>query len=91
MLIWPPKDADEVLIYPIDWSGRLGDDTIISASFSVSSGDVVIASAEHDEDTISQATISGGTSGTKAKVLCQIVTGDGQTLQQTATLVVRAR
>lgn len=91
MLVWPAKDPDEVIDYPIDWADRLLGDLIHSASFEVVSGDVTIDSAEHNGKTISQATVSGGVSGTKAKITCEIVTEDGQTLQQTATLLVRDR
>lgn len=91
MLVWPPKDADEQTYYPIDWSDRISDDVISSASFEVTSGDVTVSSAEHDGNKVSRALVSGGTNGTKAKVLCEITTEDGQTLQQTATILIRER
>ena len=91
MLVWPPKDADEIIDYPVDWSDRLGADIISSATFTVVSGDVTISASEHDSDKLSQATISGGTTGTKAKVLCEVDTLNGQQLQQTATILIRAR
>ncbi len=91
MLVWPAKDTDEDLLYAIDWEPRLGVDTISTAVFTVSSGDVTLSGAVHDGGRIAQVLVSGGTSGTKAKVMCEITTEGGQTLQQTATLLVRAR
>jgi hypothetical protein len=90
MLVWPPKDPDEEISYAIDWSLRLGSDAINTASFAVSSGDVTVSDSEYD-GAFSQVNVSGGTAGTKAKVLCSITTEDGQTLQQTATILIRAR
>ena len=91
MLVWLSKDPDEEVLRSIDWVDRLGGDTITSASFDVVSGGVTLSQAEHDDSTISQVLISGGTAETRAKVLCEITTGEGQTLQQTATILVRAR
>jgi hypothetical protein len=91
MLVWPSKDADEEINYAIDWEERIGADYIASASFEVVSGDVTLSSSAHDGASISQVLVSDGTSGTKAKILAEIVTADGQTLQQTATLLIRAR
>lgn len=91
MLVWPAKDPDETVNYPLDWSDRLGGDLISSAEFSVASGDVTLDSGEHDGISMSLVGVSGGTDGTKAKVLCEITTELGQTLQQTATILIRAR
>lgn len=91
MLVWPPKDPDEQAYYALDWSDRISDDSISSATFEVTSGTVEVVSAEHDGNKVSRVLVSDGTVGTKAKILCEIVTEDGQTLQQTATILIRAR
>lgn len=92
MLVWPAKDPDEVVDYQIDWSQRLGGDAISSASFSLTTAaGMTIDDSTHDDDHISQVTLSGGTTGSRGKVLCEIVTVGGQTLQQTATIVIEAR
>ena len=91
MLVWPAKDPDEEITYAIDWEPRIGKDSISAASFSVTSGGVTISDSEHDGHTLSQVNVSGGTAGTRAKVLCSITTEDGQTLQQTATILIRNR
>lgn len=92
MLVWPPKDPDEVLDYGVDWSERLNGDTISTASFTLTTAaGMTVDESQHDSNTISIATLSGGTAGLRGKVLCQITTADGQTLQQTATILVKAR
>jgi hypothetical protein len=91
MLVWPAKDADETVNYPIDWSDRLGGDYITSATFEVVSGSITLSNPLHNGDTASQVTVSGGAAGTRAKVLAEIETADGQTLQQTAVILIRAR
>jgi hypothetical protein len=91
MLVWPDKDPDENVLCTVDWLDRLKGDAISATTFTVSSGDVTVSGGEHDGNTMSQVLVSGGTANTKAKVLCEITTEDGQTLQQTATLLIRAR
>lgn len=92
MLVWPAKDPDEVLEYAIDWSDRLGNDAISTATFSLTTAaGMAIDSSDHDNVHRSYVTLSGGIAGSKGKVLCQIVTVNGQTLQQTATILVKAR
>lgn len=90
MLIWPAKDPDEVIDYAVDWFDRLAGDTISSAAFSIVTGTISIVSSEYDER-FSVLRLSGGAAGERAKVLCEIVTTDGQTMQETAVLAVRAR
>jgi hypothetical protein len=52
---------------------------------------MTIDDSDDDSDTISIVTLSGGTDGLRGKVLCEVVTVDGQTLQQTATILIRER
>jgi hypothetical protein len=52
---------------------------------------MAIDDSDDDADTISFVILSGGTAGLRGKVLCEVVTVDGQTLQQTATILVRER
>jgi hypothetical protein len=91
MLVWPAKDPDEDVLNTVDWSRRLGTDIISDVAFEVTSGDVTVSDGEHDGARLAQVLVSGGTAGTKAKVLCEITTVDGQLLQETATLLIRAR
>lgn len=90
MLVWLSKDPDEEVIRGVDWTVRLDGDTIASAAFSVASGNVTVSPGEYAES-VSQCLVSGGTAETKATVLCEVTTTEGQTLQQTATILIRAR
>jgi hypothetical protein len=95
LLVWAPKDPDEVAKRNMDWTSHASwreGDAIDSSSFSLTTAvGMAIDSSEDDSDTISIVTLSGGTADSRGKVLCEVVTKDGQTLQQTATILVRAR
>jgi len=95
MRVWQSKDPDEVAIRHIDWSDHpswIRGDAITSSSFSLTTvAGMTIDSQENDAATISLVTLSGGTANSRGKVLGEVVTSEGQTLQQTATIVVRER
>ena len=95
MLVWRFKDPDEVLEYPVDWSLHpmwQPGDVIDSATFTlVTAAGMTKNSSTHDNRNLSFVTLSGGTAGSRGKVLCEVVTDAGQTLQQTATVLIRAR
>lgn len=95
MLVWAEKDPDEVAIRFIDWSKHpswIDRDTISSSSASLSTAaGMTIDATDDDILHTSQVTLSGGTAESVGKVLCEVVTNEGQTLQQTATILVRAR
>ena len=91
-LMWPTKDANEVADYSIDFTDRLGGETISSATFSLTTAaGLVIDSSEHDSYRTATVTLSAGTAGQKGKVQCRIVTSGGQTLDETVGLLIRAR
>jgi hypothetical protein len=95
MLVWPNKDPDEIAIRFVDWRKHpswIDRDTITSASFSLSTAaGMSIDSSDNDGLHTSNVTLSGGTDESVGKVLCEVVTDAGQTLQQTATILVRSR
>ena len=95
MLVWPFKDADEVLEYFVDWTLHpvwQPGDAIDSATFSLATAaGMTISTSSHDSRNLSFVTLSGGTAASRGKVLCEVVTDAGQTLQQTATVLIRAR
>ena len=91
MLIWEAKDADETVLRVMDFADRLGADYISSATFSVVSGGITLSGSEHDGGSLASVLVTGGTNATRCKVLCSITTDDGQTIQQTATILIRAR
>lgn len=91
-MVWPAKDANEVLDYSIDFSARLGCDTIASATFSLATAaGLTIDSSEHDSNATATVTLSAGTEGGKGKVLCRITTANGNSLDEAAHLPIRAR
>lgn len=92
-LIWPAKDTNEVLDYSIDFSERLGpNDSISSATFSLTTAaGLAIDSSEHDGCHIATVTLSAGTEGSKAKVLCRITSREGNTLDETVSLLIKSR
>lgn len=90
-LVWPAKDANEVITHSIEFEPRLGDDTIASATFSlVTAAGLVIDSSDYS-GSIASVTLSAGTEGSKGKILCRIVTGDGDRFDETVSLPIRAR
>lgn len=95
MLVWQPKDPNETSIRFIDWAKHpswIDGDTISSSSASLSTAaGMTLVAAIDDSDATSQITLSGGTDESVGKVLCEVVTDEGQTLQQTATILIRER
>ena len=95
MLVWAPKDPDEVVIRHIYWDAHrswLPGDFIVSATFSLATAaGMTISASDHNDRETSQVTLTGGTNESVGKVLCSVVTDEGQTLQQTATILIRAR
>jgi hypothetical protein len=92
MLVWDSKDPDEIARREIDWEKHPGwqrYDAISSATFSLSTAaGMSIASSNTDNAHSSWVFLSGGTADSVGKVLCEVVTGNGQTLQQTATIMI---
>ncbi len=89
MLTWPDKDPDEVLDYQIDWSERLGTDTISTSTWEVPAGIV-----EDDQEYTSTATtlwLSGGTLSTRYTITNRITTAAGRTMDQSVRIKVKAK
>lgn len=95
MLVWTAKDPDEIARREIDWERHPSwqiNDTISSSSFALSTAaGMTIDSSDDDDSHVSWAYLSGGTENERGKVLCSVVTTNGQTLQQTATILIEAR
>lgn len=90
-LVWPSKDANDVLDYTIDFSQRLRNDTISSATFSLATAAGLTLGDDETTDTTATVTISAGTEGSKGKILCRATTAEGNTIDATVALPVRAR
>jgi Ni2+-binding GTPase involved in maturation of urease and hydrogenase len=89
-LTWPSKDPQEVLDYEIDWSARIGSDTISNSVFSVVDGDVVIDS-DSKTSTTTTAWLSGGSLGTTCHLANHIVTSAGREMDQTVKIKIAAK
>jgi hypothetical protein len=83
------KDPDEVLDYVLDWSERLGTDTIATSTWTVPTGIV----KDSDANTASTTTIwlSSGTLNAKYSLVNRIVTAGGRTMDQSVVVKVKAR
>lgn len=89
-LVWPDKDPDEVLDYTMDWTARLGADTIVSSSWPDAPVGIVMDSDEHT-DNVAVLWLSGGTLGTTYFFVNRITTAGGRTMDQTVKLKVKTR
>lgn len=90
---WMPKAPAEAIRYGFDFGDRIAAGvTLASPTFAVSpvSG-TLTASAAVVTGEWSTALISGGALGESYEITGTVVTSDGQTLQQTATLEIRKR
>jgi hypothetical protein len=86
---WPFKDPDEVLDYEVDWSDRLGSDTIDSVTWTMPSG--IVKDDQDVSGDIAVIWISGGTAGESYNIGCRVVTTGGRTYDETIVLPVRSR
>lgn len=88
-LTWPFKDPDEVLDYNIDWSGRLGIDTILTSTWFPPVG--ITDEEEESTTTLTTIWLSGGTVGTTYAFLNRITTAGGRTMDQTVNLKIKEK
>lgn len=88
-LEWPAKDPDEVLDYQLDWSARLGDDTITTSTWTATVGMTLGTTTNTTKATT--VWLSGGTLNANYDITNQIVTAGGRTMEQTVKLKVRAK
>lgn len=89
-LNWPAKDPDEVLDYEVDWSDRIGTDTILTSVWTLSSADIVTSLNTY---TSSNTTIwlSGGVNGSSYTLTNEIVTAGGRTMDQSVNINIKTR
>ncbi len=81
------KDPAAVLDYTIDWSPWLGEDTIVTSTWTVE-GDVDL-SDEAIFASVTQVWASGGTLGTLADLTNHVVTDEGREDERTIRLILR--
>lgn len=89
-LKWPAKDPEEVLDYKIDWTKRLGADTIIASDWPDPPAGITVDSALFSAKTTT-IWLSGGTLGKSYTLTNRITTAAGRTMEQSVVLPVKAR
>lgn len=88
--IWPNKDPDEVLDYQLDWTKRLGNDTIVSSLWIVPTG----ITKDSDSTTTTTTTIwlSGGVASNDFyRLTNRITTAAGRVMEERANIKVTNR
>ena len=86
---WDPKDPDEILDYAIDWTGRLGSDTIATSSWTVPDGITQVSASI--SGAICTIWLSGGTLDQSYSILNRITTDGGRTMDRTVILPIRSK
>jgi hypothetical protein len=90
--IFKPKAPGETVDYGIDWSERLGDDTITNSTWSISGPDSALTEgASNNTTTATEIRLVGGTLGKQYSVKNTVITFGGQTFEQTALLRISVR
>jgi len=84
---WPKKDPEEYYDFSIDWSDRLGTDTIAASIWVLPSG--ITTDQDQFTDTVATVWIDGGTHGVTYEVVNKITTTAGRRLERTALLPVK--
>lgn len=86
------KDPSAVLPYKFDWSEWLSEGETISAkTVTASAGITVDSSTVTDTNTTVTVILSGGTTGKKYRVTCEITTSASNTDQRTMTFKMEDR
>lgn len=86
-----PKDPDEVVDYPFNWTSRLaGSDTLVSSTFFVEEGSVEIDSMALATP-IATVWLSGGTLDETCLITNRVITSGGRTYDWTMKLKIKAK
>lgn len=88
-LEWPSKDPDEVLDYQLDWSGRLGSDTIATSSWTVPAG--ITKNSDTNTATVTTIWLSSGTLNSSYELQNRVTTTGGRTMDQTVRIRIKAK
>jgi hypothetical protein len=96
LLRWPTHDPDEFLDYSIDWSARLGSDTVSTSTWAYSgtpdTTPLILSSPTIDSaGEITTTWIDNGTNGTDYSVVNHVTTAGGRLMDQTVNIRVKAR
>lgn len=88
---WPNKDPDEVLDYEIDWTARLGIDTISTSVWTITPGTTLVKNSDNVNPTNTVIWLSAGTLGQTYQLTNEITTSGGRTMDQTVSLLIAAK
>ncbi len=86
MIDWPAKEAAEVADYSVDFAAKLGESEAIASRTVTASG--VTKDSDSLSGSIVKVWLSGGTTGTLAKVTVTITTDGGRTYSELALLPI---
>ncbi len=89
---WDPKDPDEIKDYEFDWSEVLDTDTILTSTWSVTTGTGLVINTPAASHTTTTCTFwaSSGTLGVTYYVLNRITTAGGRTYDRTRKLKMKS-
>lgn len=92
-IVFPFKDPQEVLDYTLDWSERLGSDTISTSawSFAVDPDGALDIDTDSKTSTTTTVWLSGGTLLEVYELTNHIVTAGGREMEQTCKIRVKAK
>lgn len=94
LIVFPFKDPNEVLDYVVDWSDRLGVDTVATSTWFLDAGndDAVLAiDSDTNDDTTATVWLSAGTEGVRYRVTNRITTAGGRTMDQSCDVLIRSK
>ncbi len=83
------QDPDAVLDYKIDYTRWLGDDVIISSTWTADAGITITDPAATYTTKAATVWVSGGTVGTRYNLTNSITTQSGREDDRTITIVIR--
>jgi len=86
-IVWNPKDPDETVAFHDDWTDELGDDTVASWDFTITSGTATISQSKLSGNEF-RYWIAGGTNGETCTFQNEVTTGSGQVLLRTFSLTI---
>lgn len=84
---WPNKDPDDILDYQIDWSARLGADTIVTSTWIVPAG--ITKNGESNTATAATIWLSGGTADITYTLTNRITTAAGRQIDKSVNIFIQ--
>ncbi len=89
-LSWDAKDPNEVLDYDLNWAARLSGDTIVTSTWLLADGALVIDS-EEQSGTATKVWLSGGAEGVSYTLTNRVVTSGNRTMDESVRIKIKSR